>query len=151
VKTITPDHILKRNREWYRRNKEYNKERNLARYERSGAAQKEKQKEDRKTNPIKYLLIAIKARCKKNGTPFSITAEDLILPTHCPILNIELQVGGKLRDNSPSVDKIIPSLGYIPGNVAIISMKANRMKSDSSVEDLRKIISYIEDRQIPLR
>ena len=118
-------------------------------YENNREEQKRKARQRRQDEPVKHLLIAIKSRSRVAGVPFEIDESHLPLPTHCPILGIPLVVGGKLRDDSPSVDKIIPSLGYVPGNVAIISMKANRMKSDSSVEDLRKIINYIEDRQAP--
>ena len=40
------------------------------------------------------------------------------------------------RDNSPSLDKIVPELGYVPGNITIVSSKANRLKSQQSPEEL---------------
>lgn len=63
----------------------------------------------------------------------------------CPILGIDLIWGvGKMTPNSPSLDKIVPEKGYVKGNVAIISQKANTMKQDSTQEDLSKIIDYIK-------
>jgi hypothetical protein len=47
-------------------------------------------------------------------------------------------------DNTPSLDKIIPSLGYVKGNVAVISWKANVMKSNLSIDMLESILSYIK-------
>lgn len=68
-----------------------------------------------------------------NGIPFDIELSDLDLPEICPILRIPLRISnnGKANAESPSIDKIIPDLGYIKGNVQMISNKANKMKSDA--------------------
>lgn len=47
-------------------------------------------------------------------------------------------------DNSPSIDKVDPELGYIKGNIRVISFKANRMKQDNTKEQLEKLLLYIE-------
>lgn len=68
-----------------------------------------------------------------------------MVPSHCPILGLPLfvMVGTKGGGpNSPSLDKIEPSRGYVPGNVIVISNRANRLKSDASVEELRAIASF---------
>jgi len=62
----------------------------------------------------------------------------------CPILKIPLQyANGKLCDNSATLDKFDVSKGYVPGNVWIISDKANRMKSDATLEELKKVYVYM--------
>ena len=38
--------------------------------------------------------------------------------------------------NSPSLDKIIPAIGYIKGNIAVMSHKANTMKQNATLEEL---------------
>ena len=43
---------------------------------------------------------------------------------------------------APSLDKIIPSKGYTKGNIVVISDIVNRLKSDASLEDLKKIINF---------
>lgn len=48
--------------------------------------------------------------------------------------------GGK--NNSPSLDRIRNELGYVRGNVIVISNRANRLKSDASIEELRDIASF---------
>ena len=69
-------------------------------------------------------------------------------PSHCPILGVELTHLGGGRWNSPSIDKVVPELGYVKGNVRIISNLANTMKSDASKEQLKmfaaNIIKYME-------
>lgn len=48
-------------------------------------------------------------------------------------------------DNSPTVDRINNKLGYIKGNVKVISWRANRIKNNGNKEELEKVISYIEN------
>jgi hypothetical protein len=48
------------------------------------------------------------------------------------------------RLNAASIDRTDSAKGYVPGNVAIMSAKANRLKSDSTAEDMRKVLEYLE-------
>lgn len=82
-------------------------------------------------------------RAKHEGKPFSLTKNDIVIPSHCPILGIPLQHGSRGgNDNSPSLDKVRPSEGYVPGNVIVISQRANRLKSDATLKELRDIASF---------
>lgn len=45
-------------------------------------------------------------------------------------------------DNSPTLDKIEPALGYVPGNIIVISGRANRLKADATIDELRAIASF---------
>jgi hypothetical protein len=90
-------------------------------------------------NPDKVLLRAAKQRAKRDGREFDIDLSDVVIPAVCPILGIEItpRAGmGRMFPNSPSLDRIDPALGYIKGNVWVISWKANRMKHDASPADL---------------
>lgn len=99
-------------------------------------------------DPAQAHLNAIKCRAKKNNLPFNLTIEDLTIPDVCPVLNIPLnKTWGHAdqednKDYSPSIDRIIPSLGYVKHNVRIISCRANRIKTDSSVEEIRLVYEY---------
>ena len=53
--------------------------------------------------------------------------------------------GGQMTPYSPSIDRINPSLGYIKGNVIIISMKANSIKNCYTSEDIRKVADWLEN------
>ncbi|WP_152524716.1 hypothetical protein [Novosphingobium lindaniclasticum] len=76
--------------------------------------------------------------------PFSLTYLDIVIPDHCPILGIKLERGTSYGlDTSPSLDRIVPKLGYVPGNVRVISNRANRIKSDSTPEELSRILTYV--------
>lgn len=71
----------------------------------------------------------------------------------CPVLGIKMEIGEKNKNvNSPSIDKIIPEKGYVPGNVIIVSMKANRIKADATPDEIikvgkfyKKLLEEIED------
>ena len=87
-----------------------------------------------------------KHRAKKKGVPFDLTLDDLFFPDVCPVLGIPLIArAGSFHDNSPSIDRVIPALGYVKGNVQIISYRANRIKCHASLDDLRKIVAYMEN------
>jgi hypothetical protein len=83
-------------------------------------------------------------RARKAGVPFNITKDDIVIPSHCPVLGIPLfpRVGRGGGDNSPSLDKIKPELGYVPGNIIVVSFKANRIKSDATIRELRDVASF---------
>lgn len=92
----------------------------------------------------KSLLSGVKSRCKRLGVDFNLTMDDVIIPDICPILGIPLFHGSGYRtDNSPSIDRIDNDVGYIKGNVHVISMRANRIKNDSTLEELQSIVNYL--------
>jgi len=76
---------------------------------------------------------------------WDLKLEDIVWNTHCPILGIELDYFADSRaENSPSFDRIDSSLGYIKGNVIIISWRANRIKNDGTVEEHQKIVDFLK-------
>jgi len=98
-------------------------------------------------NPAKYILTTIKGRCKRDGIVFDLSEEDFkSLPTHCPVFNTPLERNlGKRKWSryALSVDKIQPNLGYVTGNVQILSRLANNMKSDATPEELLLFADWI--------
>jgi len=64
-------------------------------------------------------------------------------PKVCPVLGIELDWGmNGIQYNSPSLDRIDPTKGYIPGNVMIMSKLANAMKQNATPEQLNQFSRY---------
>lgn len=95
------------------------------------------QRQWRKNNPVPRMLSVARGRARDAGIPFDLCPEDVIIPEFCPILGIKLERGeGVCTTNSPSLDKVIPLLGYVKGNVQVISMKANAMKQAASMDEL---------------
>jgi len=78
-----------------------------------------------------------KDRCKETNIICDINSEDIILVRKCPYLDVFLDYGGDMQnDNTPSLDRIIPSLGYVKGNIQVISMLSNKMKNSATIEQL---------------
>lgn len=100
-----------------------------------------------KANPEFKLWVGAKARAKKLNKPFTIKREDIKIPVVCPVLGIPLKFSKHhAKNNSPSLDCVVPELGYVFGNIAVISHKANTMKSNASLEELRKLVEWLEKR-----
>lgn len=102
-------------------------------------------KKYREKYPEFGLWASAKYRAKKRGTPFSISRKDVVIPEFCPVLGIKLQKGSKHGlDDSPSIDCLIPEKGYVPGNIAVISYRANTIKSNASAAELRAVTDWLE-------
>ena len=79
-------------------------------------------------------------RARKGGYACTITVEDILIPEFCPLLGIRLErSSGRHAPGSPSLDKIKPELGYVPGNVRVISHRANTIKHNATLEELRTL------------
>lgn len=94
-------------------------------------------------NPAESLYIKAKARAKKRGLDFDIERSDVVVPDVCPVLGIKIAVGDKVNHGSPSLDRIDNKRGYVKGNVAVISHKANHLKNNGTAEDHEKIVAYM--------
>lgn len=104
-----------------------------------------RQKRKVKVNIICAMLSSAKRRAMLKNLPFEIVAQDIMIPDYCPILGIPLQVNdGYASENSPSLDRIDVKKGYISGNVAVISSRANRLKNDATLEEVQAILEYMQ-------
>jgi len=89
---------------------------------------------------IKKILDRLRGKCKREKIPFNLSSEDIFIPMLCPVLRKPLK---PLDYNwTPSVDRINPHLGYVKGNVNIISNRANMIKNDASSEELFAVYNY---------
>lgn len=102
-------------------------------------------------DPRQCMLVAARSRAKKRGLPCTITVDNIVIPSHCPILGVTLAVKTGSRgasDASPSLDAVEPDKGYVPGNVQVISMLANQMKSNASLAQLELMGEWATRRAI---
>ena len=93
----------------------------------------------------KLKIKTLRQKSKFACVPFNLQLSDIYPPpTHCPILGIELDIlnAKPLADNAMSVDRIIPNRGYVRGNIVVISFRANRIKNDSTIQELIKLVSF---------
>lgn len=95
-------------------------------------------------NLPRMMLKSAQVRSKQEGIPCTITVDDIVIPEYCPVLGIALVPSSRRsRDESPSLDKIDPDQGYVPGNVQVISNKANTMKSSATRKELKAFADWI--------
>lgn len=99
------------------------------------------------------LCASARFRARKRGVEATITPADLVWPTHCPVLGIELDYperNGQRKDrpaqaNWPSLDRFDSSKGYVPGNVFVISYRANTLKNNGTLEEMRAVCHYLHE------
>jgi hypothetical protein len=92
------------------------------------------------------LLHAARARAKGRGIKFNLDITDIVVPDVCPVLSIPLfDRPGARTNNSPTLDRVHPDIGYVKGNVAVISWKANRLKNNATPEELEKINQFVQE------
>lgn len=137
------------NREWQRkyRNKARDriKAKNRAAYSENPKIQLTRSVESANNNPERTLWQSARANAKVYGREFSIEISDIIIPNVCPFFGTPMKVarGQGINPYAPSVDRVDSSLGYIKGNIQVISKKANVMKSNATKEELIKFAKYI--------
>lgn len=99
---------------------------------------------------IIYKLSSIRQSAKKRKIEVTITYEDLepLVVDYCPVTGLKLNYGllgskNKILPESPSVDRINNDLGYIQGNIIIVSSLVNRIKTNLSINELPTILNNI--------
>ena len=101
----------------------------------------------RSNRGAEYLWTRAFKRAKANGREFTIKVSDVVIPEFCPYFGLKLEFATDLQaPNSPSLDRIDNSKGYVPGNVEVISVKANRLKSALSTEEMRAFATTLLNR-----
>lgn len=113
---------------------------------------------DSRKHRMHKTLLAIRGRCRKSGIPFDISVADINLPKLCPVFGIEILYdklsillnGGSVTSHPqlPSIDRLIPELGYIKGNVSIMSLRANTIKNSGTAEEHEKIAAFMRSRMV---
>ena len=101
---------------------------------------------------MKRKFQSLVSNAKKKGTLVEIDFSYFQhFPTHCPVLGTELDYLSRGRaDNAPSFDKIDPKKGYVPGNVKIMSWRANRIKNDGYPHEFKMLVIFFESIEKPL-
>lgn len=100
-----------------------------------------------------YAACREKFRRKKSnaihaGHEWTIQFGHIEWVKECPILGLTLDYFAETtQENSPSFDRLDPNKGYVPGNVQIVSWRANRIKNDGTSEEHERIAQYIRERQ----
>ena len=79
-------------------------------------------------------------RALKSGVPFMLEREDISVPDRCPALGVPFT-----PENPPSLDRIIPEMGYVPGNVIVVSLRANNIKTNATPSEIAAVAAFYHD------
>lgn len=104
----------------------------------------------RANNPLRWMLARARQGAQCRALEFSIVEADFgALPTHCPVLGLELKYAKeRATQGDPaiaSLDRKDNSKGYIPGNVFIVSSRANTLKGSASIAELEALLKYMKE------
>lgn len=113
-------------------------ERRRASVRKWAARNREYHRQWKRENAALLLFYGARQRAANTGLAFDLEPSDVVIPEKCPWLGIAIEVGvGKgRRDNSPSLDRIDNSRGYVKGNVEVVSWRANNLKSTATFDEL---------------
>lgn len=79
----------------------------------------------------KKLYDAAKSRATRKHLAFEIELSDIVIPETCPVFGTPMK--------RPSVDRVDSSKGYVKGNVRVVSWRANTLKNNATLEELKLI------------
>lgn len=92
------------------------------------------------------MLSTAKRRAKKHNVPFSITKEHINIPETCPALGVKIgKSKGFSGPFSPTLDRIVPEMGYVPGNILVISSRANQIKTDATWREIQSLADFYKE------
>jgi hypothetical protein len=98
--------------------------------------------------PDYNLWVAAKRRARIHKLPFTISPKDIVIPEYFPVFPlIKLELGTREdHENSPSLDQVVPGVGYTLNNVWVISYRANRIKHNATLDELRALTNAVAAR-----
>jgi hypothetical protein len=111
-------------------------------------ASRERARTRRRDLPRRLFELA-RDRAARKLLPFAITPEDIraVWPgdNRCPVLGTPLRAATLFADDdSPTLDRVDPDRGYVPGNLVVMSLRANRAKGNMSVHEIEKLFRWMQ-------
>jgi hypothetical protein len=93
-------------------------------------------------------LYSLRDRARHRGYESDLEIGDLpVVGESCPVFGIRFNKARKSRsDATPSIDRLNSNLPYMKkykNNLCYISWKANRLKSNATIEELKQIIEFM--------
>ena len=146
--------IKEQDEEWVNKRREkqlkyyYDNKENMTEEEREESKKKNNDylRMKRREDPRGPMLADARKRAKAKGLEFDLVKSDLSIPDICPVLGIPLAVSSKRSAGSPSLDRVDNTKGYTKENVCVISLRANALKNDATIDELEKITNYMKEK-----
>ena len=93
-----------------------------------------------------YRFNQKQVQAKARRIEFNIRYEEVEWNDYCPVFDIKLNwlSEGRPKDNTPSFDRKDPDLGYVTGNVVVMSWRANKLKNNATDEEIKALAEYVE-------
>jgi len=101
---------------------------------------------------IRQLLYNAKLRAATLGVPFSISMEDLGDISQCAATGLPFDISLGIHEGNmfgPSIDRIVPSVGYVPGNVRVVIHAYNTAKGAGTDEGVLRMAKALLARHAP--
>ena len=97
---------------------------------------------------IRGALVSARKRAAEQNLPFDLTEAwyQAMWPPNgrCEVIPyIHLEWGGSDMGTSPSIDRVVPALGYMQTNCRIISHRANMLKSNATLQEMELVLAYL--------
>jgi hypothetical protein len=89
------------------------------------------------------LWYGARKRAEDAGLAFDIEVSDIVIPEQCPVIGTRLMRASPGLAHRASLDRIDNARGYVKGNVAVISSKANTLKSNLSIAEIGRLARYV--------
>lgn len=132
-------------RAWFEANRDQDNDRRRHHYhahkDEKRGERKLKRQATRLDTPWQKLLSSARERAKRKGVPYDLTTEwaQAEWTGRCALTNIPFRLGEQEpgpKFFSPSIDRIVPSLGYVIGNCRFVLWAVNAMKYDGTDADI---------------
>lgn len=93
----------------------------------------------------KWLFHIGRARARRMNIDWDLQISDITVPFRCPVLGMKLMKNTtSAKNNSATIDRINPKLGYLKANIAVISHLANKIKSNATAEEIKKTYQWLQ-------
>ena len=132
-----------RNRAACARYRATHRDRETARHHAYASAHQEQERVRRRlwaqAHPEQSRIADARKRAKRDGVPCTLTIADvraILEPMRCSATGLPLahaKGSNGPAATSPSLDRIVPALGYVPGNVRLVCHRFNALRKDAPV------------------
>lgn len=97
--------------------------------------------------PNLVLFQNAKERSRKRDLVFKLTISDIVMSDSCPCCKKPFVLGaptGRPVPQAPSLDRLVPEKGYVPGNVVVICTRCNTLKRDGTLAEFQLILDWMK-------
>jgi hypothetical protein len=100
-------------------------------------------------NRMRSMVSSRIGDCKRRGIPYNIEAfSDFLInpPENCSFCGVKLDysIGAGYLNQGPSIDRVVPSKGYVVGNVTMLCRFHNSLKGGATASEHRAFADFMD-------